>query len=98
MTKTTNFDLSLEVRFHERCKCNRHKTKKTRVYINAKITDFDGNCLKEDNWTVMCKLQIDGNVIWEYDIPEFIIDEVMKMYSDEEVVEIFENLPVRKKF
>ena len=98
MTKLTNFDLSLEVRFHERCKCNRHKTKKTRVYINVKITDADGNCVKENDWIVMCRLQNDGNITWEYDVPEFIIDEVIKMYSDEEIINIFENLPVKKKF
>lgn len=98
MTKSTKIGLDLEVKFHDRCKCNRHKTKKTRVYVNAKLTDSSGNCIEEHDWIIMCRLKDDGSITWEHDIPEVLIDEIIKMYPEEEVVKIFENLPVRKKF
>lgn len=100
--RATNYNFSLEVKFHDRCKCNRHGSKKTRVYINTRLTHSDdGTCVEEKNYIVLCRLrriEEDVTIEWEHGIPELVMDEVIKMYSEEDIIKIFEELPVRKKF
>ena len=100
MTKQRNFILYLDVKFHDRCKCNRHKTRKTIVFINFKLDGTShGNI--EHKWEVICRVTADKKITWEYDgteIPEKIMDEVISMFSEEEIIETIKNLPVSKKF
>ena len=71
---------------------NRHRNKKTKLMVEVTIGD------KKLNWEVLCRLERNNEVLWEFpeDCLEIFQKKVRGLISDEEVREAFQKMERKK--